>query len=164
MKYILFIVIIFISTSTEAQIRQIGKNTFEYKERNYTAKGLGPILKTNRMASFSYREWQKSLKGPMWIIVGTGLAVWGQVTRPDPDEFILIGVISEVTSLMLIATGAVVGTIGIVKLTKGRNRGHLYNAIDVFNNNTASTYSSPPPKINIEFGYSGGNVGLFCTF
>ena len=71
---------------------------------------------------------------------------------------------SAFTSAMIITAGSIVSTIGLVKLSQGRNTNYLYNAIDIFNSTLTSTYTNPPPKVKIDLGYVGGNVGLFVTF
>lgn len=164
MKFILALFIMLSALASHAQINQVGPNKFQFKNRIYSAERLGLILINDHRAHFNYQEWRKSLRGQGLLGCGGAMLMLGYLVKPDPDEFIVTAIMAETTSILFIGAGAIVATIGVAKIAKGRNIGLLYNAIDFYNDSQSTGSITPSNNIHIDLGYSNGNLGLFVTF
>lgn len=161
MKYILLIIILFLSIQANSQIKT-KDGYFDFQGKAYKTDDLGHILKTNDRAYSEYKAYQKSRKGGWWAIAGVAMTAYGildidQAQATDTDASSLV--------IPIIISGLSAVAIGLSQLSFGKDEAHLDRAIDIYNYPELTYHKHDKERyFNLSLLLSNDGAGLCLTF
>lgn len=167
MKTFITLCILTFAVQMNSQITPYGDN-YLYQGTSYKASKLGPIIEKDKLAYHFYKDWKKSGSGINYIMGGvlvmsTGYALTQSGKDRDALYQLLVRPFNLVFGATILLSGIGISTFGLTKLKKEEYS--LILAIDRFNEvESINIKEIKKNAINIDLGYSGGNIGLFVSF